>query len=301
MTSVSPVADTAAGKEHPTTSDQGPHRGELPIPSTRARCFALADRWFHRLVNLQHALHRGFWLGCLRPEDLNAITTERYDGSQMLTSTEYLQSGLFDWEAPLVRRYFRQGSRVLVAAAGTGREVLALRKAGFNAEGFECNLNLLNIGQKMFRQLGETYPVTFCPPDRVPLGERIYDGLILGWSGYTHIPTKARRIQFLEALRQRALPHSPLLLSFFSRAANPSRYELIAYRMARICRLVFRAANEQPVELGDSLDARQYLHRFTRDECQAELNAAGFEMVHYRDDFGSGVAVALAKDLTQTK
>jgi hypothetical protein len=266
----------------------------LPPPTLRAKCFAVANRWFHRLFNFAGALHRGFWLGCLSAEDLNAITTERYAGSQFLLSTEYIQSGLFDWERPLVDRYFHSGTRVLVAAAGTGREILALRKAGFNAEGFECNPLLLRIGQATFDQIGEPFPVSFCAPDNVPPGPQIYDGLIVGWTGYTHIPTRIRRIRFLQALRSRALPHSPLVLSFFTKITT-SRYDNIACRTAAISRALSRTRAEGPIEPGDDLEGNQYLHRFTRPELEAELTAAGFRMAYYSEDAGSGVAAAFAE------
>jgi len=39
--------------------------------------FKRADRWFSRFVRLATALHEGFWLGCLSPDDLNAITASQ--------------------------------------------------------------------------------------------------------------------------------------------------------------------------------------------------------------------------------
>lgn len=70
------------------------------------------------------ALHEGVWLGCLSADHLNAITAKPFDESQYYASSEHNLSGFLNWDAPLLDRYFRRGSRVLVAAAGAGREVL---------------------------------------------------------------------------------------------------------------------------------------------------------------------------------
>ena len=266
---------------------------KLAPPSFRAKAFAVADRWFHRLVNLEKALYKGFWLGCLGPDDRNAVTTACYRGSRNILSAEYIQSGLFEWEASLVERYFLKGSRILVAAAGTGREILALRKAGFSAEGFECNLNLVAAGHKVFQQIGEKNGIAFCPPDDVPQGPRIYEGLIVGWGGYMHIPTRLRRIRFLQALRKRALPQCPLLISVFIRSRS-SRYDTITWRTANMCRLVFRARSK-PLEPGDDLDLGYFIHRFSRADLETELNAAGFGMLHYGEDGDSALVVAVAE------
>ena len=99
----------------------------------RVQYFRRADGWFNRLVRLASAVHEGFWLGCLSAEDLNAVTAGHYEQSREYSSPEHNQRGLFDWEAAALNRYFQPGSRILVAAAGGGREILALRRAGFQA------------------------------------------------------------------------------------------------------------------------------------------------------------------------
>jgi hypothetical protein len=90
--------------------------------------------------------------------------------------------------------------------------------------------------------------VTFCPADQVPPGPAIYGGLIVGWSAYTHIPTRARRVAFLQALRQRALPGAPVLLSFFTRT-GASRYDGFVCKVANLFRARF-AGGRSPWNLG---------------------------------------------------
>jgi hypothetical protein len=282
---------TPSNHQHQTGTTIEPR---LPSESFRTRCFEQADRWFHRLAKLAEALHKGFWLGSLSADDLNVITSHRYAASQHLTSIDHVEGGFFDWEAPLIERYFRKGSRILVAAAGTGREILALRDAGFSADGFECNRSLLAAGRKIFEQLGQSYSVVFCEPDRVPTGPQIYEGVIVGWSAYTHIPTRLRRVRFLQALRGRTLPHSALVMSFFIRNES-SRYIAMTYRAGAIFRILFRGRKE-PLERGDDLEFSHFRHRFTRDEIEGELQAAGFRMLDYSEQGDAGIAAAVADD-----
>jgi len=284
--SVAPTAGPAArDRDAPLQAEPG--------HTFRTKSFHVADRWFHRVTELLSAMHEGFWLGCLNADELNAITATHYGDSQFYASNEHNVSGLFEWESEILGRYFRSSSRVLVAAAGAGREVLALRKAGFDATGFECSLPLVSASQKIFDQLGETNSVTYWPQDSVPPGHGNYDGLILGWGGYTHIPTKERRISFLEGLRRHVPPQSPLVLSFFTRTGD-SVYDRATYRTARFCRFFLRGAKQAP-ELGDRLDWSRFVHRFTRCELEVELKRAGFRVEHYREESGTGHAVAISE------
>ena len=104
--------------------------------------------------------------------------------------------------------------------------------------------------------------------------------------------TKQRRIAFIQALRQRALPHSPLLISFFTRQTHS--YEFVAYRTATLTRFFLRGNKE--LYPGDHIEWSRYVHRFTRDEVAAELKTAGFRVAHYSgEEDGSGQAVGIAE------
>jgi hypothetical protein len=255
----------------------------------RVRWFKQADQWFTRWISIAGALHEGFWLGFLSADDLDAVTAGHYRQSQEYASPEHNRRGLFDWETAVVNQYFQPGSRILVAAAGGGREVLALRRAGFQAEGFDCNPTLVQAGDAVFDGLGESRGVILCAAGEVPSGPAHYQGFIVGWSGYTHIPTRRRRIAFLEGLRHRALPGAPILVSFFPRDRS-SQYENLNYWTARVSRFLFRGRKEES-EPGDHL-GWCFSHNFTRDEVEDELRAAGFRPVYY-SEVGEGHLVGI--------
>ena len=131
-----------------------------------------------------------------------------------------------------------------------------------------------------------------CAPDEVPPGPCEYDGLIVGWGAYMHIPAGHRRISFLQALRRRAFPGSPVLLSFFTRGGS-SRYEALVYRTACVCRFLTLQRGAGP-GLGDDINWGRYCHSFTREEIDAELRSAGFKLAHF-SDVTHGHAVGIAE------
>jgi len=264
-----------------------------PVRRSRVKGFDLADRWVNRLGRFASAMHEGFWLGRLNADELNAVTAEHFDQSQYYASTEHNLSGFFGWEKSVVDQFFRRGSRILVAGAGGGREVLALRKAGFDAEGFECSVPLVRASEQIFDRLGESRYVTLCEPDRVPQGPRIYDGLVVGWTVYTHIPTTARRVAFLQALNERALSNSPLLVSYFARHGRASD-DVLVHRTAKLWRLLLRGRKE-PLEMGDRINYARFVHSFTSDEVEAELRAAGFRSAHHGAEGDLGYTVGIAE------
>jgi hypothetical protein len=150
---------------------------------------------------------------------------------------------------------------------------------------------LARAGDELFDQLGEPRGVILCAADEVPAGPAIYNGLIVGWSAYTHIPTQRRRVNFLEGLRQRAVEGSPILVSFFPRERS-SGYDGLVYATARVSRFLFRGRKERS-ELGDHL-GWCFSHTFTREEVAGELKAAGFRLVHF-SEVGEGHAVGTAE------
>ena len=244
------------------------------------------------MVRIAGAIHEGFWLGCLSADDLNEITARHYAQSQEYASTEHNRRGLFDWEAAVITRYFQPGSHILVAAAGGGREILALRRAGFHAEGFDCSPTLVQASETLFDRLGERRAVVLRAAGEVPSGPAFYQGLIVGWTGYTHIPTHRGRIAFLQGLRNRALPGAPILISFFPHEKSASRCENLNYWTARISRFLLHGRNEES-ELGDHL-GWCFHHNFTREQVEDELRAAGFRPAYY-SEVGEGHAVGIVE------
>jgi hypothetical protein len=250
-----------------------------------------AKALFDRAVLAAQLVHNGTWLGLLTAEERVAVTAYFYSNSRTYLGREHNASGLFVWERPAIERYFRPGSSLLVTAAGAGREVLQLRRMGFHVQGFECSPSLVRASEKLFREQDGGSPIMLALPNEVPAGLPGFDGVVVGWGGYHHIPGRERRIRFLRQLRSLLGAGSPLLVSFFHRADSEA-YDKWLSRVARVVRLLTLFRGE-PVEPGDRLTSCTQCHCFTETEIREELKAAGFRMDHYSvEEYGHAVGIA---------
>ena len=235
----------------------------------------------------------GARLGVLDREGIHALDERYYAASGGDTHIDYAGEahntrGLFAWEAPVVERFFAGRTRILVLAAGGGREVLALRKMGFAADGFECHPGLVAAANALLAKHGFAGDVAVVPRDEAPRVERRYDGVIVGWSAYMLIQGRERRVAFLRDLRALVGLGAPLLVSFFYREGSRFRHGLIE----RVGNALRAARGRERVEPGDVL-APNFIHLFTEDEVRAELREAGWETVFYSTE-GTGHAVGVA-------
>lgn len=248
--------------------------------------------WSNRVFRVIHggsqALFEGFWMGLLPESVYDVISEESYGDGGNYTNASYLDQGFHFWEDLAVRTYFAPGSRVLVAAAGGGRELIALVRAGFQAAGFECSHAMVQAGQRALLERGMTATLDWAPPSTAAQPGGLFDALIVGWNGYCYISPRARRIEFLRSLKVQLQPGSPVLVSMAMRVPTSGllTWTPRVANAVRIC--TFRA----PVfEAGDSFPGRPKLH-FTRWQITRELKDAGFAVSEFYAWGGYGAVVA---------
>jgi hypothetical protein len=200
-----------------------------------ARLYYFVRRWLARAEKLVGALFTGAWLGVLGRDTLNEIDDLYYVGGESrrfspidYQDDAYHRLGLWTWEQGAVARFFQAPADVAVVGAGGGREVLALRKLGFVAEGWECQPAFVATANRILAEEGFPPSVEEVPRDAVPTGEKRYQGAIVGWGAYTMIQGRERRMALLAALRARVTEDAPLLLSFFPRDGDERRFRLAA-------------------------------------------------------------------------
>lgn len=208
----------------------------------------------------------------LLPESVVDIVTEKsYEDSAIYTHSAWLDSGLQFWEEIAVNRFFQPGCRVLVAAAGGGRELIALSRAGYVAEGFECCRPMVAAGQRALAERGIASRLEWAPPCRMSENPGTWDAAIIGWNGYTYISPRARRIGFMASLRRHLRPGAPVLVSVAMRGHNTGQ----VFWTPRIANAVRILTFRPPVFTTGSCFPGHPRHQFTRRELEAELSEAG--------------------------
>ncbi|MCP4660439.1 MAG: SAM-dependent methyltransferase [bacterium] len=252
------------------------------------RFYFQSRRRLRQIFAFFEAIFDGIWLGLLDRESLHRIDEHCYDSWSEYHSEEHNRRGWFAWEEEAVTTYFGDCRRLLVAGAGGGREVLALCKAGYEVDAFECHPALAALANRWLREAGFSCEVDVVARDQTAPRSRSYDGLIVGWGTYMLIQGRDKRVAFLRSLRDRVPARAPVLLSFHHRDPAPRRFKVIA-AVGNLFRWILR---RRRLDLGDAL-APNYVHYFAKEEIASELRQAGFEMVfHGTEDYGRAVALA---------
>jgi hypothetical protein len=225
------------------------------------------------LAQLARALLNGFWLGVLSDERLRELDELYYAREEVYRTAAWNERGLFAWEREVIDTHFAGARRVAVAACGGGREVLALREAGYDAVGYEPHPGLVAFARDLLASRGHPDSVHASPRDVFPAGEPC-DGIVVGWGAYSLIHGRARRIAFLRGARSRLEDGAPLLVSCFVR---PVLGRELQRTVALADRLRMLAGRREPLELGDTL-APNRVRVFTLAQVIDEATAAGFEV-----------------------
>ncbi len=262
----------------------------MPAAARRIALYRAALRWHARAARGTQAVIDGLALGALDRQALGQMDETFYADSRELVDGHALtyhdersvRQGLYGWESAAVEEAFPPGGRVIVTAAGAGREVLALCQNGFDAWGFEPHADLVAAGEQTLSRLGYPGRLRVSVRDAWPADAGRADAVVLGWSSYMLIPGRDRRIALLRAARAALAPGAPLLASFTTRPSARARDLRV---VARVAATVRRLRGDEPIEYGDWLvgDARSplYVHLFSEPEVRAEMREAGFSVEKY--------------------
>jgi hypothetical protein len=252
--------------------DSNPGNGAEVTRSLLAKVYLKSHSLFRVIHGCTQVLFEGFWMGLLPDSVCDQIAQGIYGEGDGYESPVWLDSGLFFWEDLIVKRFFTPGCRVLVPAAGGGREIIALTRLGFTADGFECCRPMVVAGQRGLAARGISGKLEWAPPCEAPALDGVYDALIVGWNGYTYISPRRRRVEFLQTLRRNLKPNAPVLVS----GAFASTGDKAGVWTPRIANRIRMATFRAPVfERGDTFPGHSR-HRFTRAQIEGELREAGF-------------------------
>src|SRR5580704_10672118 len=258
------------------------------LDSPTAAFYLLIHRLFHLIHAGSAALFEGFWLGLLPDSVTDIISQRSYKAGKEYTGSAYLDSGFQFWEEIAVSRFFPPGAKVLVASAGGGRELIALARAGYTADGFECSRPMVSAGSRALSKRGIACRLEWAPPCRIPAISETYDAAIIGWNGYTYISPEERRIRFMKSLLPYLRAGAPVLVSGAMRTTTGGAS--LTPRIANFVRvLTFRA----PAFTTGATFPGRARHQFARNQLATELEAAGYSPAAFWRWGGYGAVVCL--------
>jgi hypothetical protein len=229
---------------------------------------------------------------------VGAALTRALDAAEMsdltvalygLTPSRPGSAGLDRWEAEWYEASLPPTpARILVTAAGTGREVAGLRRLGYTVDAFEPapgQAALIGAGHDDI-VLGATYDDLVrawrgeATSPAAPFVARTYDAVILGWGSYTHVLEASAQADVLEACAA-LCPSGPILASFWAAVAAPwqGRAHGVGRRLgAAIAALrgthVAHAGANDPTRIGFAFNVG-FTCRFSREDVTTLAHGVG--------------------------
>ena len=228
-------------------------------------------------------------VGTLRLRDLRAAITNTWE--EFGRSEDMIVSGLMPWEQALFDRFLKPDDRILVVGCGTGRDLIALLKRGYQVEGLDVGPRAIALARQMLGREGLSAEIYTGPIEDLSLPGS-FDVFIFSWFCYSYIPTSQTRIAVLRKVQARLTPGGRILISYIP-AERPPRSLPVG-----LTQLVARlAGSDWRPELGDAVvpagggwKGVHYEHRFQEGEFEQEARAAGLTIIfHQRRDEATAV------------
>jgi hypothetical protein len=233
-------------------------------------------RFLKKLTSFIDVVSSGFWLGVMGEKSLDFSDELFYSHAEYYVEDKYNQSGLFEWEKPMIEKHFSNAKNILLIAAGGGRETLALNKMGFEVDSYECNPTLVEYGNGLLKKNGVDSKIKYLPRNSVPGEIKKYDGIIIGWGAYSLIPGGKKRLTFLAKFYPFLNIDAPLMISFLY-TLKRARRDKIINKVSNFFRFFSGRDRTDP---GDRL-APDFIHYFTEKEIKSELTQAKFRIIDY--------------------
>lgn len=243
--------------------------------------YVRADSLAERLLSTLRLGAGGVLGGALSPAEKSELTIHLYDLRSFREDAQ-----LTSWE----RTWFTSAlppapARLLLAAAGDGRELAWLCESGYTVDAFEPAASHVaklraHAGERAevacgsFADLGAA--VLRAEPNSLSgFGQRSYAAVVLGWGSFTHVLDAGERAELLRAC-DRLAGAGPVLASFWLRGEGPirSRAQQLGAAIGNRLSSLRGVSSTQPA--GQVFRPHcGFAHEFTRDEVEGLARDVG--------------------------
>ncbi len=219
-------------------------------------------------------------ISIMRPDDLvefNRIMYSRKESLKLWNQDNLLNEGLYPEENTALEQIPLKKGRLLLLGLGGGREAIALSKRGFAVTGIDFIPEMTERAKKNALQIGVQISTLVQDIQRLDLPQNSFDVAWLFASMYSSVPTRRRRIEMLQRIRNALIDGGYFTCQFLWTVDNDSTHKM---QFARKIFAYLTFGNFR-IEKGDILWGNQeFLHAFySRDELQSEFKEGGFEVV----------------------
>ncbi len=253
-----------------------------------ARLLVRGSRLLHVLHRSQEIARDEVLFAFLRDDARHEVTVASYgEVREYVPGGTLFESGLFEWERRLLEHpVVPRSGRVLLGAAGGGRELKALAERGYEVLAFEPSDALFKAAQALGATLSGASVRKADYRDLIEsergassvfaARELAVDLVWLGWGSLSHVLDERTRLDLLSALR-RGAPKAPLLLSFHAYPSAPGAKAGGAVKLRRALRRAFAlvGAPEPPSSL-EFDSGSGFSWAFSREELERLFVQAGY-------------------------
>jgi hypothetical protein len=233
-------------------------------------------------------------LAWVDPAQRGAVIENAYRAQSVyLPGGTVFERGLFAWERSLLARPEVPASgKVLLAAAGGGRELKALIERGFEVCAFEPNPVLREGALQVAHARPDSRSIVldglFADLGAAARGEgplaalaqrAPFDLVMLGWGSITHVLSQQEQLDLLSSVRKLA-PNAPVITSFFLRpdAGYGGRTEQIRATLRSL--FAWMGAPNPAPEPGLAYEAGGgFVYAYSESEVQQLAHSAGYSVV----------------------
>lgn len=216
--------------------------------------------------------------GVLTKRELGRATAERW--SDFGIDETYVLSGLFTWEENFYFRFLKPDDHVLIVGAGSGRDLIGLRRAGVHADGLEPSETAVSLARTMCAKAGvqADFHVGWIETATIP---EKYDVFIFSWYCYSYICDRATRIGALRAAGRHLAPGGRILLSYT--VTEPVTRYLPRGAAAAVGRLTGADWTPLPTDvIMFEHGGLHYEHQFLPGEIESEVQEAGLRIAAHQ-------------------
>jgi hypothetical protein len=242
-------------------------------------------------MRAQTALHRA--AGALANESLtiaekSALGVALYDA---MSRNRPMTPGLYDWEEGWFRRRLPPvPARLLLGAAGAGREMRWLVDAGYVVTAFEPAAHPAAECRRLAGQQADVFVASYedvadavLDGHETPASQMVearYDAVILGWGSLSHVIDPEDRRRLIQAC-DRLCPNGPLLATFVLYWGRPAQKRSRAERAGKWLGGRIRELRKVADDTRELMFApwSGFAHAFTQEEIEALAQAADRQVV----------------------
>jgi len=229
--------------------------------------------------------------GVLTRKELGRAAAGRW--SDFGIDETYVLSGLFTWEENFYFRFLKPDDHILIVGAGSGRDLIGLRRAGYRADGLEPSATAVTLARSMCAKAAVEADFHVGWIETTPITEK-YDVFIFSWYCYSYIPDRATRIGALRAASRHLAPGGRIFLSYT--VTEPvTRYlpRAVAAGVGRLTRVDWTPLPTDIILFEHG--GLHFEHQFLPGEIEYEVQEAGLRIAAHQvgDD---GLIMLMADD-----